>query len=208
MVKGVSRYVGGASLKPADFTDSGVKVLSKVGVVPGGTLKIDSKSQKYCSDSYAMDNESSIVNHNFIVTVLRDLVPSGPSIGLIVKIPSDESYVLAQGTYGLEIDEHEYDEHYLINYSNSPAYRKVMQKTLVGSTQVHIRTPDFLAVNIPQPPVIEQQEIAKILSTTDRKLDHLTTQKSQTQQLKKGLMQKLLTGQIRVKPEPQEHVQE
>lgn len=55
------------------------------------------------------------------------------------------------------------------------------------------------------PPIEEQKEMAKILSTTDRKLEQLTTQKSQTQQLKKGLMQKLLTGQIRVKLEPQDH---
>ena len=55
------------------------------------------------------------------------------------------------------------------------------------------------------PPIEEQKEMAKILSTTDRKLEQLNIQKAQTEQLKKGLMQKLLTGQIRVKPEPQDH---
>ena len=61
---------------------------------------------------------------------------------------------------------------------------------------------DFLIV---VPPKKEQQEIARILSTVDRKLEQLQTQKAQTQQLKKGLMQKLLTGQIRVQPDPQDH---
>lgn len=55
------------------------------------------------------------------------------------------------------------------------------------------------------PPENEREEISKIIATMSAKLDHLTTQKTQTEQLKKGLMQKLLTGQIRVKPDPQDH---
>ncbi|MFQ1055350.1 restriction endonuclease subunit S [Gilliamella apicola] len=48
------------------------------------------------------------------------------------------------------------------------------------------------------PPLSEQQKIAEILSTVDQKLDLLSQQKAETQQLKKGLMQKLLTGEWRV----------
>jgi type I restriction enzyme S subunit len=46
---------------------------------------------------------------------------------------------------------------------------------------------------------MEQQKIASILSTADEKLENLQSKKSQYEQLKKGLMQKLLTGKIRVK---------
>ncbi|WP_422459818.1 MULTISPECIES: restriction endonuclease subunit S [unclassified Endozoicomonas] len=63
----------------------------------------------------------------------------------------------------------------------------------------------LLEIKANLPPLPEQQEIARILSTVDRKLDHLQTQKTQTQHLKKGLMQKLLTGQIRVQPDPQDN---
>ena len=80
-----------------------------------------------------------------------------------------------------------------------------MESLFVGSTIKHVNVKDLKKFKIIVPTLTEQQEIARILSTIDRKLDHLHTQKAQTQQLKKGLMQKLLTGQIRVQPDPQDN---
>ncbi|EGR2016754.1 restriction endonuclease subunit S [Vibrio parahaemolyticus] len=57
---------------------------------------------------------------------------------------------------------------------------------------------------IPIPPQEEQQVIAETLATVDLKLDILDKQKAETQQLKKGLMQKLLTGEWRVPVEETE----
>lgn len=51
---------------------------------------------------------------------------------------------------------------------------------------------------VPLPPLTEQLKIAEILSTVDEHLALLEKQKAETQQLKKGLMQKLLTGEWRV----------
>ena len=49
------------------------------------------------------------------------------------------------------------------------------------------------------PPLEEQKQIAKILSTTDEKLENLKEKKKSFEELKKCLMQKLLTGEVRVK---------
>ncbi|TON48549.1 restriction endonuclease subunit S, partial [Vibrio parahaemolyticus] len=51
---------------------------------------------------------------------------------------------------------------------------------------------------VPLPQLVEQQKIAEIISTVFKKIDILEKQKAETQQLKKGLMQKLLTGEWRV----------
>ena len=45
----------------------------------------------------------------------------------------------------------------------------------------------------------EQQKIATILSSVDEKLEVLSEKKETYQELKKGLMQQLLTGKVRVK---------
>ena len=80
------------------------------------------------------------------------------------------------------------------------------ERIAIGSTIKTIGLPYFKKLKIAHPiEIAEQNEIARILSTVDRKLNHLHTQKTQTQQLKKGLMQKLLTGQIRVQPDPQDN---
>ena len=49
------------------------------------------------------------------------------------------------------------------------------------------------------PPLEEQKQIAEILSTVDQKIENLKAKKEAFEELKKGLMQKLLTGEVRVK---------
>ncbi|SFT97389.1 restriction endonuclease subunit S [Paraburkholderia aspalathi] len=49
------------------------------------------------------------------------------------------------------------------------------------------------------PPMLEQQRVAEILSSLDEKLDVLSSKQAQYKALKRGLMQKLLTGEWRVK---------
>lgn len=68
---------GGAPLKPTDFTESGHLVLHKGNVVSGG--KLIQKDSKYTSIEYVKNHSSSVVNNKFLITTLRDLVPSGPT---------------------------------------------------------------------------------------------------------------------------------
>jgi len=48
-------------------------------------------------------------------------------------------------------------------------------------------------------PIDEQKKIVSILNKVDSKIDDLGSKKISLELLKNGLMQKLLTGQIRVK---------
>jgi restriction endonuclease S subunit len=58
---------------------------------------------------------------------------------------------------------------------------------------------DWLKKLVPVPPQPEQTRIADVLSTVDAKLDALRRKQVELQQMKRGLMQKLLTGEWRVK---------
>ena len=64
-----------------------------------------------------------------------------------------------------------------------------------------ISIPDFLSIKIPIPPLEEQKQIAETLTAIRLEIDLLKqlTEKYKTQ--KRGLMQKMLTGTWRVKPE-------
>ncbi|MBN8135808.1 restriction endonuclease subunit S [Vibrio vulnificus] len=66
------------------------------------------------------------------------------------------------------------------------------------STIPQINNKHINPYTIPLPPLGEQQQIAQIISSVFEKIDLLEQQKTETQQLKKGLMQKLLTGEWRV----------
>ncbi|MBE7646810.1 restriction endonuclease subunit S [Tenacibaculum finnmarkense] len=65
-----------------------------------------------------------------------------------------------------------------------------------GSTFTAVNGVDIRGINIPIPPLKEQQKIAEILSTVDAKISIIDAQISETQNLKKGLMQSLLSKGI------------
>ena len=69
----------------------------------------------------------------------------------------------------------------------------------MGSTFPNVNSKELNNYTLGIPPLSEQQKIADILSTVDEKLDVLSNKKSEYKEMKKGLMQKLLTGKIRVK---------
>lgn len=74
-----------------------------------------------------------------------------------------------------------------------------------GSTVAGIRLEILKSIDCLYPESIsEQKQISRILKCTDSKIDLLIEQKVATQKLKKGLMQKLLTGEWRVPVEETE----
>ena len=73
----------------------------------------------------------------------------------------------------------------------------IMQSS--GSTFLEISKTAFESIKIALPPLPEQQQIAYILTSVDDKLELLQNQKSEFASLKKGLMEQLLTGKVRVK---------
>ncbi|MGJ0299289.1 restriction endonuclease subunit S [Aliarcobacter cryaerophilus] len=73
-----------------------------------------------------------------------------------------------------------------------------MKKQSHGSTMIHVTKGGMEKLKIQLPPLEEQKQIAEILSTVDNKLENLKEKKLFFEELKKGLMQKLLTGEVRV----------
>jgi type I restriction enzyme S subunit len=70
-----------------------------------------------------------------------------------------------------------------------------------GSTRKRISRKNMEKLKAIYPPLSEQKKIASILSSVDAKIQKEEECKTKLEQLKKGLMQKLLTGEIRVNTE-------
>ncbi len=76
-----------------------------------------------------------------------------------------------------------------------------LQQAAIGSktgTVTNLHLTEIRKFNIPVPPLEEQKKIANILSTVDEKIQKEEEYKARLERLKKGLMQKLLTGEVRV----------
>ena len=89
------------------------------------------------------------------------------------------------------------DSFFLGYYFSSKRGWNKLKLISTGTTSVGaIYTKDLLKVKIPLPPLEEQKKIADILSTVDKKIAFVEENINATEELKKGLMQKLLTEGI------------
>jgi len=72
-------------------------------------------------------------------------------------------------------------------------------RMMVGGQYPALNNSQVARIKIPLAPLPEQQKIAEILSTVDKKIEIEKKRKEKLERIKKGLMQDLLTGRKRVK---------
>ena len=94
----------------------------------------------------------------------------------------------------------EIDVRFFRHYFRSADFIKRLSVAVIGirdGKQVSFQ--DFCSIKIPFPPIEEQQAIAAMLDEAEREIVLLRNQVTAFKKQKRGLMQKLLTGQWRVK---------
>ncbi|MEM5861197.1 MAG: restriction endonuclease subunit S, partial [Candidatus Aenigmatarchaeota archaeon] len=104
-----------------------------------------------------------------------------------------------QDLVGIVINKSKLDPFFAVWCLLSPKISKLLESfgrgtTIKGITQNYIKN-----LPIPLPPLCEQQKIAEILSTVDKKLELERKRKEKLERIKKSLMNELLTGRKRVK---------
>lgn len=91
------------------------------------------------------------------------------------------------------------------NYNNEYIYYIILYKFEDYKSQISqqavpiINKTTFSKLKFSIPPIEEQRKIANILSSVDKQIEEYEKKKEKLEELKKGLMQNLLTGKIRVK---------
>ena len=193
----IERLTGGTSIAPDDYVESGYRTIPKGAINNLGIA--DMSGCKNVSEEFFVKNISSKTSTGELVTSLRDLVPTAPNMGRIVRICGDsEEFLMPQGVYSIVV-KNNISEDFLITYSNSSEYRKIIMAEKNGSTQVHIRNGEFLNIDIPLPSYEEQKKVGEYFSH----LDHLITlhqrKLEKLERLKKGVMQKLFSQEVRFK---------
>lgn len=90
------------------------------------------------------------------------------------------------------------DSSFTMHVLKSNIFYKQLNGLSSGSALKRVVLKAIKEIRIPLPALEEQKQIAEILSTVDKKLENLKEKKQSFEELKKGLMQKLLTGEVRV----------
>lgn len=120
-------------------------------------------------------------------------------LGNVALVPDDNKYILSQRVILLRVDK-KIVSHYMYNYMMGNDFQTRMLKFSSGSTVKGIQYSQLKEILIAFPKDInEQKQITKILTTQDKKIEIEEINQSKLKELKKGLMNDLLSGRVRVK---------
>jgi len=192
----LSDFVSGAAISSGEFSESGFPVVAK-GDVTGDEIIELSSDRQYVPEGIAEKYSKSVVDPTYMVVSLRDLVPSAPTVGSASFVKAESEFLLAQGAYGLLADEKKLDPKFFVSLTRSHYFRSYMKRMAVGSTQVHVRSSEYKKMHIPLPPIEEQRRISSLLTSIDEENRGARRESDRLRRLKKGLMQDLLTGEVR-----------
>ncbi len=190
LIENVFDNVGGTSLE---------KFVNENGKYKFISIGNYSKFGRYIDNNQRIDiNEKSankILNKNDLVMVLNDKTSTGDIIGSSILIEENNKYIYNQRSERLICKDNIYPK-FAWQLLNSKYFRKKIVSLSQGGTQIYINFPIIKKINFFLPPLEEQKKIADILSTVDKKIAFVEENINATEELKKGLMQKLLTEGI------------
>jgi len=128
----------------------------------------------------------------------RDLVMvnTGNTSG---KLLNGKEGILCNNAFKISIDEKKLNRSYIYQYLISNFYWKQLLRTFNQGSQPHLGHKNIGRILIILPPMNEQIKIASIFTEMDNKIDNEQSFRIELEQLKKGLLQVLLTGKVRVK---------
>ncbi|HFK1809841.1 TPA: restriction endonuclease subunit S [Bacillus cereus] len=196
----------GYAFKSEFFKDEGKYILLTPGnFEASGGLKLKGNKEKYYIGEVPQEY---ILNKDDLLVVLTDLTKECKILGSPAFIKED-NYFLHNQRLGkiIELDEEKINKRYLFHLFNSSLYRQHLKNTATGTTVRHTSPDRICEVTVPLPLLEEQEKIDSILSTVESKLKIENKKLFTLKQLKKGLMQSLLTGQVRVKVDEDEVTQ-
>jgi type I restriction enzyme S subunit len=110
----------------------------------------------------------------------------------------EEGWLISGQMLRVRLDNPRIENVFLGHVINTKWFKKALESKTVGATRKSINTNILRSLPLIVPPLPEQQKIAEILSTVDKKIELEMKRKGQFEQIKQGLMNDLLTGKKRL----------
>jgi type I restriction enzyme S subunit len=177
-------FVGSAS---SHYRDQGVPYLMSKSVRDN---KLDLIGVTHISMEFHKSNQRSCLKHGDLLTV-----QSG-HIGTSATVPKSLGGANCHALIISRFQKDQVDSEFIAYYFNSFVGRNRLSSIFVGSTVPHINTKDLKVFQIPLPPLPEQQKITSILTSVDTVIEKTEAQINKLKDLKKAMMQELLTKGI------------
>ncbi|MBU4512822.1 restriction endonuclease subunit S [Patescibacteria group bacterium] len=191
----IVKVQGGYAFKSQDYIQNGLR-LFKISNVSQGTVVWDDVS--YLPKTYEKEYTDYLLNEgDIVIAMTRPIIGNGLKIARINK--NDLPCILNQRVGRFKTKTTNVSLEFIFyTFFSKRLYDEVKKRSL-ALHQPNISSTEIENISIARPPLPEQRKIASILSTVDEKIEIERNRKQKLEKLKKGLMQVLLTGKVRVK---------
>lgn len=110
---------------------------------------------------------------------------------------NDREFCIAQNLISLRIKP-SYSSEFIFYLTKTDKFKRLVSSVLMGAVQPSLKVPHLNNFEFEFPELDSQNRIAQILSEMDKEIDLLEMKKLKYQDIKKGMMQELLTGKTRL----------
>lgn len=175
-----------------DFEEEGINFIRSENILKSNKLDV-SNLVKVSGECHEKLSRSKIEAEDILISIAGMFLGK---IGIVPKeiVPANTNQAVAI----IRLKESVLNA-YIFYYLQSTEIRNVIENIATAGAQPNLNLKQVGSFKIKIPSIEEQQKIAEILSTVDEQIDVYEQEKAKYEELKKGLMQKLLTGQIRLK---------
>ncbi|MDK0784814.1 restriction endonuclease subunit S [Clostridium perfringens] len=152
---------------------------------------------QYINDKSNSDNEYFIENYNENVVCYESdiLMTRTGNTGIVI---TNEYGVFHNNFFKVDFDRTKLNKDFLVYYLNTPFIQNLIIRYAGTTTIPDLKHSDFYKLPVLVPKIEEQKKIALILSSIDENIIEYKDKKEKLKILKRGLMQKLLSGEIRI----------
>lgn len=138
------------------------------------------------------DSKKSVICDEDDIIIAR----TGNTLGMIL---TNVHGVFHNNTFALDYNKKLFEKYFFYYFLKSSPVQILIKIISTRTGQPDLTHKEFSILKISIPPIDEQKRIFEILQTTEFRISELELEKSYFEKIKDGLVQKLLTGQIRVK---------
>lgn len=144
------------------------------------------------------ENQQKLQYGDLIFTTSSE-TPNEVGMSSVILFEPIEDLFLNSFCFGFRLNDFEIlYPNFAIHILREQNFRKEMYRLAQGSTRFNLSKTGFKKIKLKLPTLAEQQEIANLLSTADKEIALLEQKLVALQRQKQGLMQVLLTGQVRI----------
>lgn len=186
-----NNFTDGDWVESADMVDEGEYQLIQLGNIGIGEFK--GECNRYVSEQF-FQNEgcTDVETGDLLISRMAE-----PIMRTTICPDFEIKSITAVDVVVAKVDEEEWDKRYLENLLNHKQYTDIGRAYAAGSTRKRISRGNLEEIKIPKPSIKEQKEIADILESADLEIESLKQEREHLRNLKLGLMQDLLTGEVR-----------